>query len=101
MSDAPVNTQETFKLTPAQEKARKRRGLYLALALFGFIILVFVITLVRLGENASKAAESRNFSSAVEYFADDGSKLSPTGEVLEEAPATIAAPTETTEEAAQ
>ncbi len=44
-------TGETVKLTPEQEKARKRRSHWIALALFAFVILVFVITMARLGAN--------------------------------------------------
>ncbi|MBL8549215.1 MAG: hypothetical protein JNJ73_04475 [Hyphomonadaceae bacterium] len=36
------------RLTPEQERARKRRNLMLALALVGFIALVFIITLAKL-----------------------------------------------------
>jgi len=39
---------DTIKLTPEQEKARKRRNLMLALSIAGFMVLVFVITLARL-----------------------------------------------------
>lgn len=38
-------------LTPEQLKARKRRGQWIALALFAFVILVFVITMSKLGAN--------------------------------------------------
>ena len=37
--------------TPEQLKARKRRGQWIALALFAFVILVFVITMSKLGAN--------------------------------------------------
>ncbi|ACT58720.1 hypothetical protein [Hirschia baltica] len=86
MSEQTTPVMETIKLTPAQEKIRKRRGLLLALALFSFVILVFVITLVRLGENASVVANSRDFSTAVEYFSDDGTKITADGKVVEETP---------------
>lgn len=39
---------ETVKLTPEQEKARKRRNLVIALSIAGFMALVFIITLTRL-----------------------------------------------------
>lgn len=39
---------ETVKLTPEQEKARKRRSVWIALALFAFMALVFVITLAQM-----------------------------------------------------
>jgi hypothetical protein len=39
---------EFVRLTPEQEKARRRRNLILALALAGFMLLVFIITLARL-----------------------------------------------------
>ena len=46
-----VPTGDTVTLTPAQEKARKRRSQWIALALFTFVILVFVITMTKLGAN--------------------------------------------------
>jgi len=42
---------ETVRLTPEQEKARKRRNLWIALSLAGFMALVFFITLAKLGAN--------------------------------------------------
>jgi hypothetical protein len=46
-----VPTGETVVLTPQQEKARRRRSHWIALALFTFVILVFVITMAKLGAN--------------------------------------------------
>ncbi|MFC7291070.1 hypothetical protein [Hirschia litorea] len=86
MNDQSQPVRETITLTPAQAKIRKRRGQYLALALFGFVILVFVITLARLGDNAAAVAKSRDFSSAVEYYSADGEKLDAAGNVIEDAP---------------
>lgn len=42
-------TGERVTLTPEQAKARKRRGQWIALALFAFCILVFLITMTRMG----------------------------------------------------
>ncbi|MES1197232.1 MAG: hypothetical protein ABUL55_01280 [Pseudomonadota bacterium] len=39
---------ETVKLTPEQEKARKRRNLLLGLAIAAFVVLVFFITIAKL-----------------------------------------------------
>ena len=39
--------------TPAEWKARRGRNIALALGLILFVILVFVVTLVRLGGNAT------------------------------------------------
>lgn len=39
---------ETHKPTPEEEAARRRRNLWLALALAGFVALVMAITIVRL-----------------------------------------------------
>lgn len=39
---------ETVKLTPAQESARKRRNLWIALALIGFVALVFLVTVAKM-----------------------------------------------------
>jgi hypothetical protein len=44
-------TGETVRLTPEQEKARRRRSHWIALALFTFVILIFVITMTKLGAN--------------------------------------------------
>jgi len=51
MSEAR-GTGERVTLTPEQAKARKRRSLWIALALFAFCILVFLLTMTRLGANA-------------------------------------------------
>jgi hypothetical protein len=39
---------ETVRLTPEQEKARRRRNLWIAICLLAFMVLVFVVTLARL-----------------------------------------------------
>ncbi len=44
-----VPTGEHVKLTPQQEKARRRRGQWLALGLFAFVILVFMLTMTKMG----------------------------------------------------
>ena len=44
-------TGERVTLTPEQAKARKRRGQWIALALFAFCILVFLITMTKMGAN--------------------------------------------------
>jgi hypothetical protein len=42
-------TGERVILTPEQATARKRRGQWIALALFAFVILVFVLTMSKVG----------------------------------------------------
>lgn len=42
-------TGEFVTLTDDQKKARKRRNLWMVLALVGFAVLIFAITIVRLG----------------------------------------------------
>jgi hypothetical protein len=44
-------TGERVVLTDEQAKARKRRSHWMALALFTFVILLFVITMTKLGAN--------------------------------------------------
>lgn len=44
-----VATGERVILTPEQVQARKRRGQWIALALFAFVIIVFVITMSKMG----------------------------------------------------
>ncbi|MEZ6030514.1 MAG: hypothetical protein R3C46_12295 [Hyphomonadaceae bacterium] len=44
-----IPTGERVTLTPEQVTARKRRGQWIALALFAFVILVFVLTMAKVG----------------------------------------------------
>lgn len=44
-------TGERVVLTPEQTTARKRRGQWIALALFAFVILLFVLTMTKIGGN--------------------------------------------------
>ncbi len=44
-------TGERIVLTPEQAKARRRRGQWIALGLFAFVILVFVLTMTKMGAN--------------------------------------------------
>ena len=41
----------SFQETPEAAKARKRRSVAIALGLMAFIVIVFVVTLVKLGAN--------------------------------------------------
>lgn len=43
-----------FNEAPDAAKARSRRNIAIALALAGFVILVFVVTMVRLGANVGQ-----------------------------------------------
>lgn len=40
---------EGIRLTPEQERQRKRRNLWLALSVAAFMLLVFLITIAKLG----------------------------------------------------
>lgn len=40
-----------MRLTPQEDHARKRRNVWIALALVGFIVLVFATTILRLQQN--------------------------------------------------
>ncbi len=42
-------TGERVTLTPEQVQARKKRGQWIALALFAFIIIIFVLTMTKMG----------------------------------------------------
>ena len=42
-------TGERVTLTPEQARARKRRGQWMAIALFAFCILVFLVTMTKMG----------------------------------------------------
>jgi len=44
-----IPTGERVILTPEQATARKRRGQWLAIALFAFVIVVFVLTMNKVG----------------------------------------------------
>ncbi|HVY88638.1 MAG TPA: hypothetical protein VG942_07205 [Hyphomonadaceae bacterium] len=44
-------TGETVRLTPEQAKARKRRGQWMALALIAFVVIVFTLTMTKMGAN--------------------------------------------------
>ena len=46
-----VPTGEMVRLTPEQAKARKRRGQWMALALIAFVIIVFTLTMTKMGAN--------------------------------------------------
>lgn len=48
---APAVEAEPAKLTPEQLKARNRRGQWIALALFAFVILLFALTITKIGGN--------------------------------------------------
>ena len=41
------------RLTPGEQKARSRRNVAIGLALAAFVALVFVVTMVRLAQNAA------------------------------------------------
>ncbi|GAN00145.1 hypothetical protein U91I_03810 [alpha proteobacterium U9-1i] len=47
---------ETVQLTPEQERARKRRNVMLALSIGGFMLLVFLITMAKLGGSVMERA---------------------------------------------
>lgn len=42
-------TGEFVTLTPEQTQARKKRGQWIALALFAFVIVIFVLTMTKMG----------------------------------------------------
>ena len=47
---------ETVKLTPEEEDARKRRNLAIGGSLAAFVIIVFLVTMVRLSQNIAAGA---------------------------------------------
>ena len=59
-----MNTQIP-QLSEDALKARKRRSLMTALALVAFVVLVFFITIAKLGENAGEITSARDMSNAV------------------------------------
>jgi hypothetical protein len=44
-----IPTGEFVKISPEQAKARKRRGQWIALALFAFVIVLFTLTMTKMG----------------------------------------------------
>jgi hypothetical protein len=44
-------TRDTVRLTPEQEAARKQRNLAIAGGLVAFIVLIFLVTVLRLAQN--------------------------------------------------
>jgi hypothetical protein len=47
---------ETVILTPEEQKARKRRNLWIALSVGGFMLLVFAITLAQMQAGVAPGA---------------------------------------------
>lgn len=47
---------DSVTLTPEQQAARKRRNMWLALAIAAFVVLVFAITLTKLGAGVLERA---------------------------------------------
>jgi hypothetical protein len=50
MNEEELNWPERIELTPEQLRARKRSNAWLAAALFGFVILVAGVTMIRLSQ---------------------------------------------------
>jgi hypothetical protein len=49
VASPPEPANDTVRLTPEQQHARKRRGQWLALGLFAFVILLFALTMTKIG----------------------------------------------------
>ena len=45
-----IPTGETVRLTPEQAHARKRRGQWMALALLAFVVILFTLTMTKMGQ---------------------------------------------------
>lgn len=50
-SHEALPTGERVTLTQEQTTARKRRGQWIAIALFAFVIVIFVLTMTKMGAN--------------------------------------------------
>ena len=59
-------TGEFHTMSAPELAARRRRSLMTALALFAFVILIFVITVSRLGDTAGQLSQAKDFSGALE-----------------------------------
>jgi cytochrome c-type biogenesis protein CcmE len=55
------------RLTPEELQARKKRNLAIAAALVGFIVLVFVVTILNLKRNIDARSEAIASGQPVEY----------------------------------
>ncbi|NHK26561.1 hypothetical protein FF098_001410 [Parvularcula flava] len=44
-------TGEHYRMTPEEEKSRKRRSIAIALGIVAFVVLIYLITMLRLAEN--------------------------------------------------
>jgi hypothetical protein len=49
-------TGEHVSLTPEQEKARKKRNVFIALGLVAFMVAVFLVTIAKLSQNVAGVA---------------------------------------------
>jgi hypothetical protein len=50
-SHEALPTGERVTLTAEQTTARKRRGQWIAIALFAFVVVIFVLTMTKMGAN--------------------------------------------------
>jgi hypothetical protein len=53
MNDAPKLAETGIRLTEQQLRARRARSIAIALALGAFVIVIFFVTIVKLGGNVS------------------------------------------------
>tara|TARA_R110002073_G_scaffold205682_1_gene365484 strand:+ start:1246 stop:1503 length:258 start_codon:yes stop_codon:yes gene_type:complete len=56
LSREGIPTGEFVALTPEQIAARKRRNIAIGFSLLAFCVLVFVVTVIRIGQNFAEAA---------------------------------------------
>lgn len=63
-----------LRLTPEEARARSRRNVWIALALVGFVVLVFLTTALRL---LSNQAEARKAEAAAAALVAEPAVLSP------------------------
>ena len=48
---SPEQPKETVQLSEAEKAEQKRRNLVIAFSLVGFVVLVFLVTVIRLSQN--------------------------------------------------
>ena len=55
-NNTDITTPLTRSLTPEEQKKRQQRNIVLALSILGFVVIVFLVTILRLGSSVADRA---------------------------------------------
>ncbi|NOX95316.1 MAG: hypothetical protein GXP04_09550 [Alphaproteobacteria bacterium] len=55
-NNTDIATPLTRSLTPEEQKKRQQRNIVLALSILGFVVIVFLVTILRLGSSVADRA---------------------------------------------